>query len=107
MQRLDKNDAEHHREVTVVYVADAGQALAPAEADWPGAAWEAQKAVKLAKVVAEREARKKGIEVGRASFFLVLLRLFFKGWQVCLTLLIGLANGRGVKCTRRGKSAAR
>eukprot|EP00887_Chlorella_sp_A99_P007056 scaffold2.g7056.t1 len=76
-QRLDRNDVEHHREVAVLFLLTDSERRAeqsaccpdqradcaagffgclPTEAEWP-AAWEAQKAVKLAKALADRTAK--------------------------------------------------
>lgn len=53
--RLDRNDVEHHQEVTVIFLADASRCV-PSEADWP-AVWERQKVVLVEKAAADRAAK--------------------------------------------------
>ncbi|KAL4853770.1 Cell cycle and apoptosis regulator protein 2 [Chlorella vulgaris] len=64
--RLDRNDVEHHQEVTVVYLVDASRCLASIE-DWP-AVWRAQQRPAVQqRLAAEHAAKKQAAEAAAAA----------------------------------------
>jgi hypothetical protein len=68
--RLDRNDVEHHREVTVIFLVDASSCL-PSEADWP-AVWQHQKELHMARVAADRAAKKAAVRPATLCYAVVL-----------------------------------